>query len=475
LFWYLFLRKGKAMTEIELLERLAEHKTLGTAPREELAWLATHGTVRTLSVGEFLSTKEVDVEGLYILLSGRVTHFVDRGAGPVKVIEWRGGDVTGVLPYSRLVKPPGNSIAEEPTEILSLHRSLLRDLTTECYEITSILVRVMLDRARLFTSSDLLNEKMISLGKLSAGLAHELNNPASAIERAAAQFDDHLDAAGAATLALSASQLTDAQLEAVRAIHASCVTGQASEILSPLDQSAREDAFADWLCAHGLDIGCAYPLAGTDVSLEALNRLAAAVNGPILITALRWVAAECGLRSLATGMQGSAMRIAGLVAAVKGFTHMGQPMVAEAVDLKSGLNDTLKVLGAKAREKEVTVVIDLEARLPKVHGFAGELNQIWGNLVENAIDAAPQGGRIEVLAKTEGERVVVRIIDNGCGIPAQICQRVFDPFFTTKPTGQGIGLGLDIARRLVRHNDGVIEFESQPGRTEFWVALPIAV
>jgi signal transduction histidine kinase len=148
-------------------------------------------------------------------------------------------------------------------------------------------------------------------------------------------------------------------------------------------------------------------------------------------------------------------------------------MVAEAVDLGSGLSDTVKLLGAKAREKGVAVQIDLEAGLPKVRGFAGELNQIWGNLIENALDAAPQWGCVGVVARREGERIVVRIIDNGSGIPAQICQRVFDPFFTTKPQGQGVGLGLDIARRLVRHNDGVIEFESQPGRTEFRVALPM--
>src|SRR6516225_8181196 len=157
------------MTEIDLINRLAEHKTLGSAPREELRWLATHGNLRHLSAGEALSKRSVPVDGLYVVLSGHVTLCVDRGSGPQKVIEWRGGDVSGILPYSRMVNPPGDAIAQAPTEILSLHRDKLRELTQECHEITSLLVRVMLDRARLFTSSELMNEKMISLGKLSAG------------------------------------------------------------------------------------------------------------------------------------------------------------------------------------------------------------------------------------------------------------------------------------------------------------------
>jgi signal transduction histidine kinase len=198
------------------------------------------------------------------------------------------------------------------------------------------------------------------------------------------------------------------------------------------------------------------------------------VSGQALNAVLQWVAAGCAVRSLASGIRDSAMRISSLVAAVKGFTHMDQAMVAEAVDLGSGLSDTVKVLGAKAREKGVSIAFDLEADLPKVRGFVSELNQIWGNLIENALDAAPQCGSVDVVARRDGERVAVRVIDNGPGIPEQICRRVFDPFFTTKAQGQGVGLGLDIAQRLVRHNDGVIDFESRPGRTEFRVALPVA-
>jgi CRP-like cAMP-binding protein len=157
------------MTATDLVDRLAEHKLLGAAPREELAWLAAHGSLRQLDTGNVLTARGAKVEGLFVLLSGRIAIFVDRGAGPQKMMEWRGGDVTGLLPYSRLVSPPGDTIAQEPTVILAVDRDHFSEMIRECNEITSRLVHSMLDRARAFTSSDLHNEKMISLGKLSAG------------------------------------------------------------------------------------------------------------------------------------------------------------------------------------------------------------------------------------------------------------------------------------------------------------------
>src|SRR5208282_5690768 len=164
----------------------------------------------------------------------------------------------------------------------------------------------------------------------------------------------------------------------------------------------------------------------------------------------------------------------GLVMAIKGFTHMDQAMVAEPVDLGPSLNNTVVVMRAKARQKSAEVAIELEAGLPMVRGFAGELNQVWGNLIDNALDAIQDGGRLQVNARRDVQRVAVRIVDNGPGIPPKILSRIFDPFFTTKPMGQGTGLGLDIVRRLVQHNDGNIEVDSKPGRPEFRVTLPIA-
>jgi signal transduction histidine kinase len=461
-------------TATELIERLVQHRTLGSAPREELAWLAEHGVLRHLSIGDVLSHKGEPVAGMYPVLSGRLAIFVDRGAGLQKMMEWRAGDVTGTLPYSRLVKPPGTVIAQEPTEILALHRDRLPEMTRVCFEITTILVHLMLDRARLFTSSELQNEKMISLGKLSAGLAHELNNPASAIERSVCLLSDRLEDSEDATLALGAARLSQSELDAVQRIREACLAKKGSEIRSSLEQADREDAISDWLRARGLDTRNAHILADTEVTFDALNSLAEVVPRAALNDVLRWAASGCAVRSLASEIRGSSMRISSLVMAVKGFTHMDQAMVAERVDPADGLRDAVMVLNAKATEKSVSVTMDVDANLPQVFGFAAELNQIWGNLIDNALDAAPNGGGVAVSAVHEGQHVVVRIIDNGPGIPIEIRSRILDPFFTTKPMGQGTGLGLDIARRLAGHNNGVIDFESQPGRTEFRVSLPIA-
>ena len=462
------------MTERDLIDRLSEHKTLGGAPRSELEWLVAHGHIRRLNTGDVLSMKGVPVEALYIILSGRLALFVDRGTGLNKVIEWREGDVAGLLPYSRLTTPPGYSSALEPLEILAIPRANLRAMAQECFDVTSILVHTMIDRARLFTSSDLQNEKLISLGKLAAGLAHELNNPASAIERCGKILKDRIEDSEEATRYLAVAKLSDAQIAAVEAVRAACLANHSDGARSPLEQSDREEAMFQWLVKRGLDTQNAGMLADTEVTFELLESLVSTLERPALNAVVRWVVACCAVRNLTSTIQDSSARISSLVKAVKGFTHMDQANVAEPVDLGPGLSDTVAVLNSKAREKSVVVTVELEANLPKVRGFAAELNQVWGNLIDNALDAVAQGGRVKILAILENQRVVVRILDDGPGISDEIRHRIFDPFFTTKPQGLGVGLGLDIVRRLVNHNDGAIEFESRPGWTEFRVLLQIA-
>ena len=460
------------MTDMELVERLAAHRTLRSAPREQLEWLASHGTLHRLDAGEVIGAKDVAIYALFVVLSGHLVIRMDRGSGARKAMEWWGGDVTGLLPYSRLTAPPGTTTAEEPTEVLMLDRECFPEMIRQYHELTAILVHVMLDRARRFTTADLQDEKMISLGRLSAGLAHELNNPASAVARSAKELTARLFEIEATALALGAVQLSQDQLQAIARVRAQCGDPSATAERGPMERADREDAFDDWLMNHHLDPELAEALAASSCTLEALESLAKVLGPEALGFALHSIAAGQRARRLTLEVQTAADRVHALVAAIKGFTYMDQSRVPRPVAIGQGLADTLTVLGGKARAKSVSVTVDVAAGLPPVEGYGGELNQVWANLIDNAIDAAPPSGHVEVSAAAENGSVIVRVQDDGPGVPEAIRDRIFEPFFTTKPQGQGTGLGLDIVRRLIQQHNGQIDLETRPGCTVFRVTLP---
>ena len=460
--------------DVGLIARLAAHKAIGDVPRAELEWLVAHGTLEHYQPGDMIARKGQPVEAMYIILNGHVAHLLEHGASWRKAIDWRDGDATGMLPYSRLATPPGNSVVQVPSEILRVSREHLPALPIECPQVTAALVHVMVDRARAFKASDLQGEKMASLGKLAAGLAHELNNPASAAARSAQLLSEAVAESEEASRELGAADLDERALAVVERVRWVCGGGPTTGVYSPLERSDREEALAEWLLGHGVDDGLAAPLGETNVTLALLDELAAALDGDRLRVSLRWVASGCTVRALARDVERAASRVHELVSAVKGFTYMDHAPSAEPVDLAKGLADTLSVMAAKARAKSASLALDLPADLPRARGFGGELNQVWANLIDNALDAVSENGRVVVTARAEGAQVVVRVTDDGPGIPEEVKSRIFDPFFTTKPVGQGPGLGLDIVRRLVDRNDGSIEVESEPGRTEFRVALPQA-
>ncbi len=457
----------------DLIARLSAHKAIGNVPRAELEWLVAHGTLERYQTGDMIARKGQPVEALYIILKGHVAHFLDHGGSWRKAIDWHDGDATGMLPYSRLANAPGNSVILEPTEILRVAREHLPALPIDCPQVTAALVHVMVDRARAFKASDLQVEKMASLGKLAAGLAHELNNPASAAARSAQLISEALAESEEASRELGAADLDDRALAVVERVRWACSGGPTTGVFSPLERSDREEALANWLLDHGVDDALAAPLGETNVTLALLDEVAAALDGDRLRVSLRWVASGCTVRALAHDVERAASRVHELVSAVKGFTYMDHAPSAEPVDVSKGLTDTLAVMAAKARAKSASLALDVPADLPRACGFGGELNQVWANLIDNALDAVSENGRVMVTARAEGAQVVVRVTDDGSGIPAEVKSRIFDPFFTTKPVGQGTGLGLDIVRRLVDRSDGSIEVESEPGRTEFRVALPV--
>jgi signal transduction histidine kinase len=457
-----------------LRERLRTHRTLSGAPDAELDWLLEHGTIEHYAVGERVAVKGEPVPGMYIILKGRLSLVTDRGGARRKVIERREGDVTGFLPYSRLKVSPGDMLIDEPVEALFVARQYVADMPVTCPYLTAAFVHAMIDRAREFKSSDLQLEKLTSLGRVAAGMAHELNNPASAAARCARLLVEAMAQSEEASRVLGAAGLSESEWALLDHVRTLCLVEPATSASSPLQRADREESITDWLTDHGCDESFAAALAETDVKLETLAELAGALAGEKLAAALRWVATACTVQGLARDIEQASSRVHELVSAVKGFTYMDHASAPEPVDVGKGLADTLAVLAAKARGKAAVLRVEVATDLPRVSGFGGELNQVWANLIDNALDAVGEGGRVTVTAEHAGDSIVVRVIDDGPGVPPEEKSRIFDPFFTTKPVGAGTGLGLDIAQRLVDRHEGLIAVSSEPGRTEFRVTLPLA-
>ena len=440
-------------------------------PREELEWLVAHGQLEIYEAGKIIAPKGKRIDKLWIILSGCIAAKVDRGAGPRRVIEWRSGEVSGMLPYSRMTGPPGDNYLETKSELLTIQVKHIPEMIHRCPLFTAYTVHTMLDRARSFNASDLQDEKMISLGKLAAGLAHEINNPAAAIVRGAKQLLRYLADVDAASQAIGSAALTNDMFDLIEQLRSACLITPEDTLLSPIKQAEREDEIADWLVHHKVDKTNAELLACTPVTIDMLERLASKLSDETLAFTLQWIATYCAANSLAVDIEQAASRISELVTAIKRFTYMDNPAGFELVEVEAGLRNTIKVLAAKSKSKGATITLDIQPDLPRVRATGSELNQIWMNLIDNALDAIPDSGNISISAQMELDQLVVRINDDGPGIPAKILPRIFDPFFTTKPPGQGTGLGLDITRRLLRMFHGEITVQSRPGRTEFRVSL----
>ncbi|PYP79824.1 MAG: hypothetical protein DMD35_06835 [Gemmatimonadetes bacterium] len=455
----------------DLAPRLAQHRALREAPASEHAWLLAHGTRHVYEAGDVVTRKGEQAHQMIILFDGHVVIRADRGAGAHKVFEWKGGDVGGAMPYSRGASPPRDACAEERTEVLAIDKEHFPELVRECPVATAALVHIMIDRARQFTSGDLRDEKLVSLGKLAAGLAHELNNPASAVMRSSKILIESLSSAEEASRILASAGLTPEQFAAIDKARAMCDAARGNAPSTPLERADREDELTDWLADHRATQEYAIPLADTGITPGALDLLAQTVSGDALEAALGWISSCVLVKSLASEIEHAAERIHDLVGAVKGFSYMDHAPAAEPLDIRRGVADTLTMLSSKARAKGVQIAVEIPDDVPRVHAVGAELNQVWMNLLDNAIDAVDKGGHVTVRASRERERVVVGIIDDGPGVPKEIQGRIFDPFFTTKGVGEGTGLGLDIVRRLLQRHDGEISLDSEPGRTEFQVRL----
>jgi signal transduction histidine kinase len=341
----------------------------------------------------------------------------------------------------------------------------------KCPTFTAHAVHSMIDRARIHNTSAMLDEKMISIGRLAAGLAHELNNPASVALRDAKLLQKFQTDADITFRMLNKMDLNDEQFEKLESVFSSCRLLSDEETLSPLQKSDLQDEISDWLEHNHLDINHASQLADLQISTRDLDELLSVLPDNTFEPALQWIIARGNLKNLTFEIEQSTKQIYRLVDAVKKFTHMDSLAELELVDVGSGISNVIQVLTSKVKSKKADLKLKIEKDLPKVQANGAKLEQVWFNIIDNALDAINEFGKIQIYAQCETHFLSVRIIDDGPGIPSEIIDKIFDPFYTTKSPGQGTGLGLDLSRRLVRANNGDIFVRSKPGETEFCVKL----
>ncbi|MFZ0736441.1 MAG: ATP-binding protein [Candidatus Acidiferrales bacterium] len=441
-------------------------------PEDQIAWFIGQSEETRLKVGDTPFRPGDPADAMFVVLDGQLQARGELG-GETVVIPIKAGAVTGVLPFSRMKQFTVGLRAITDAHVLRFPATLFPDLIQKMPELTHRLVGLMADRIRETTRIEQQRDRLASLGKLSAGLAHELNNPASAAKRATSQLRDALRRIKDASHELGRRDLTPAQKSEIEKLEMSLV--QRDEVPpDALTISDLEGQIDSLLRSHGQNDlwQLAADLARKNVKPEALESLFATLDADTARAALVRIAASVEVASLLNEIESGTSRISDLVRAIKEYTFMDQTPV-QNVDIVKSLETTLTIMNHKIK-RGVVVRRDYE-RIPLlVNSFGSELNQVWTNLIDNAIGAMGGKGELRVRTYREDDCVVVEIGDNGPGILPELQPHIFEPFFTTKAVGEGTGLGLDTVQRIVKKHRGNIQVTSKPGDTRFQVWLPLA-
>jgi signal transduction histidine kinase len=440
-------------------------------PDDQIAWFISQSQEMNLKAGHVYARQGDPADAMFVILEGQLQGRGELG-GETFVFDLEPGDVTGVLPFSRMKQFTVTGRAETDSRVLRFPASLFPELIQKMPELTKRLVGLMSDRIRETTRLEQQRDRLASLGKLSAGLAHELNNPASAAKRAASQLRDILKKIRDASLELGKRDLSSAQKSEIEKLEASFTQPDVVPP-DPLTISDLEDQIDSLLRSHGQnDLWLlAAGLARRNIKPEVVESLFANL-GDTARAALVRIAASVEVASLLHEIESSTSRISDLVGAIKEYTHMDQAPV-QNVDIVKSVETTLTILNHKLKQG-VVVHRDYQRAPVLVNSFGSELNQVWTNIIDNAIDAMHGKGELRIRTYRDNGCVVIEIGDDGPGIPVEVQPHIFEPFFTTKGVGEGTGLGLDTVQRIVKKHRGNIQVSSKPGDTRFQVWLPLA-
>ena len=464
----------KAVTTARLRQ---DFEPIANVPEEQLQYLIDNSKPYELKEDEFLFQKGQPSDHMNLILSGRIRIYSQQKNQSREIAILEKGDITGLLPYSRLTHAQGSGQALETSVILAFHRENMPAMIRNNYELTEALVHFMSSRIREFTTFQLQNEKMIALGKLSAGLAHELNNPASAIVRSSKELKSHLGHLPQNFKKVISIRMTPEQVDEVNEMLTKRLSQPPGKKLSLMERQDLEDDLADCMGEKGVDN--AYEVAENLIEfgfqcseLEAIyERTSADHFAPVI----KWVNDNLTTERMVREIEDASTRIANLVSSVKNFTHMDRTPDKIKADIHEGIENTLVMLNHKLRKNGIRVERKFQDDLPQPKVLVSELNQVWTNLIDNAIDVMEHTENPVLSLETRQDREFVRVVvrDNGPGIPDDIKNNIFDPFFTTKEIGKGTGLGLEVVKNIVNKHNGTIKVESVPGNTEFEVCLPL--
>jgi signal transduction histidine kinase len=443
-------------------------------PSEDLAWLASLMEVVHFKPGDIVVTEGSPANRMIVILEGEISIQREQGIGDGRSYSARAGQVTGMLPYSRLTHFPLTVRAMTPTSLAVVRVEQFPEMLERLPALGPKLVGVLADRIRESTKNDQQREKLMALGKLSAGLAHELNNPAAAVRNAAINLQQAVKSFHAAGLHLDKRKLPTEDRMFLSKTECDWSKDHPPAALDSLERSDREEEIGAWLEARHIHDArqLAPDLVDAGCDLNMLRDLSHRFDDETLADVITRLTVSFSINRLVEQIESGTSRIADLVRAIKQYSYMDQAPEQE-IDVHDGLENTLIMLHYRLKYG-ISVVRQYDRSIPRICAHGSELNQVWTNLIDNAIDAMNGGGQLVVRTTAEFGRVLVEIRDSGAGISEETRDHIFEPFFTTKPVGEGTGLGLDTVYRIVHKHHGEVRVDSVPGRTSFQVRLPFA-
>jgi signal transduction histidine kinase len=447
-------------------------------PADQLQWLIANSNCMAMTEGEHFFHAGDPIKGAYVVISGRVKLYILRQNELLEIGIMEPKTVSGALPFSRATTATVNAKILESGVMMLLPAEKFRELVAQHYELTAAFVHVMTDRVRNFTSLQQQSEKMMALGKLSAGLAHELNNPAAAIVSSSGALKEHLQLEPEAFKEVMNVRMDPRDVDFVRDKLFEILGRKEKPKLTLVQRTGLADEMRDWMDQHKVlnSDEIAENFIDYSFSCEDMEAFEEHIPDEYLSPVYNWVNSNLVTERMVQDIYEASQRIFSLIQSVKNFTHMDQGKGMEFIDIHSGIASTLTMMQYKLKKGNIEVVKEFDEGLPKVKALAGELNQVWTNLIDNAVDAMGVNGSGQLTIRTQKDHsfAKVSIIDNGTGIPQDIQSSIFDPFFTTKEIGKGTGLGLDMVQRIVKgQHHGSVKVNSIPGHTEFVVCLPI--